>query len=138
MIVLDTNVLSALMRDSPDQDVTVWMDRQPHSSIWTNSITVLEIQTGLQVMPSGKKRASLSEYFERLLDRIDHRIAAFDEQAARMAAELTGLRQKKGRAGELRDTMIAGIVLSHRASLATRNVRHFDDIEAPVINPWDA
>lgn len=138
MIILDTNVLFALMRDAPDRSVASWMDRQPQSSIWTNSITILEIQTGLQVMPAGKKRVSLSEDFERLLDRIDHRIVAFDEQAARFAAELTGLRQKKGRVGELRDTMIAGIVLSHHASLATRNVTHFADISATVVNPWQA
>jgi len=138
MIILDTNVLSALMRNAPDPSVASWLDRQPRSSIWTNSITILEIQTGLQIMPHGKKRVSLSEDFERLLDRIDHRIAAFDEHAARLAAELTGLRQKKGRVGELRDTMIAGIVLVHRASLATRNVTHFTDISATVINPWDA
>jgi len=138
VIILDTNVLFALMRDAPDRSVASWMDRQPQSSIWTNSITILEIQTGLQVMPAGKKRVSLSEDFERLLDRIDHRIVAFDEQAARFAAELTGLRQKKGRVGELRDTMIAGIVLSHHASLATRNVTHFADISATVVNPWQA
>lgn len=138
MIILDTNVLSALMRNTPDQGVTSWMDRQPQSSIWTNSITILEIQTELQVMPAGKKRVSLSEDFERLLDRINHRIAAFDEQAARLAAELTGLRQKKGRVVELRDTMIAGIVLAHRASLATRNVTHFADIPTTVVNPWTA
>jgi toxin FitB len=138
MIILDSNVLSALMRDAPDQMVASWLDRQPQSSIWTSSITILEIQTGLQIMPAGKKRVSLSEDFERLLDRIDHRIAAFDEQAARLAAELTGLRQKKGRVGELRDTMIAGIVLANRASLATRNVAHFADISATVVNPWNA
>jgi len=138
MIILDSNVLSALMRDAPDQMVASWLDRQPQSSIWTSSITILEIQTGLQIMPAGKKRVSLSEDFERLLDRIDHRIAAFDEQAARLAAELTGLRQKKGRVGELRDTMIAGIVLANRATLATRNVAHFADISATVVNPWNA
>ena|SRR5450432_421707 len=138
MIILDSNVLSALMRDAPDQMVASWLDRQPQSSIWTSSITILEIQTGLQIMPAGKKRVSLSEDFERLLDRIDHRIAAFDEQAARLAAELTGLRQKKGRVGELRDTMIAGIVLANRASFATRNVAHFADISATVVNPWNA
>ncbi len=136
MIVLDTNVLSALMRDRPDEAVLSWMDRQPQSSIWTNSITILEIQTGLQIMPAGKKRVSLSEDFERLLDRLDHRIAVFDEDAARRAADLTAVRRKKGRVGELRDTMIAGIVLAHRASLATRNVTHFADIPATVIDPW--
>jgi predicted nucleic acid-binding protein len=136
MIVLDTNVLSALMRNVPDPRVASWMDRQPQSSIWTNSITILEIQTGLQSMPPGKKRVSLSEDFERLLDRIDHRIAAFDEHAARLAAELTGLRQKKGRVGDLRDTMIAGIVIARHATLATRNTTHFSDIPATVVDPW--
>lgn len=137
MIILDTNVLSALMRDAPDQSVVSWMDRQPHSSIWTNSITILEIQTGLQVMPEGKKKVSLAEDLERLLDRIDHRIVAFDEPAARFAAELVGVRKKQGRVGGLRDAMIAGIVLAHGASLATRNVTHFADISATVVNPWN-
>ena len=138
MIILDTNVLSALMRNAPDPAVVSWIDRQSRSSIWTSSITILEIQTGLQIMPAGKRTASLSDDFERLLDRIDHRIVVFDEHAARLAASLTAARQKKGRVGELRDTMIAGIVLSHHASLATRNVAHFADISATVVNPWAA
>jgi predicted nucleic acid-binding protein len=138
MIILDSNVLSALMRNAPDQSVVSWMDRQPQSSIWTTSITILEIQTGLHLMPAGKRRVSLAGDFEQLLNRIDRRIATFDEEAARLAAELTGVRHKQGRVGELRDTMIAGIVLAHRASLATRNVTHFADISATVVNPWNA
>ena len=138
MIILDTNVLSALMRNIPDPKVTAWLDRQPLTSVWTTSITVVEIQTGLQVMPQGKKRGFLSEEFERLLDHLDHRIAVFEEQAARLAAELTGARQKKGRVNEMRDTMIAGIVLAHHAALATRNIAHFADIGATVIDPWAA
>jgi len=138
MIILDTNVLSGLMRDVPDPAVALWMDRQPDSSIWTSSITVFEIETRLQIMPAGKKRESLSEGFERTLDRFEHRIAVFDEEAARRAATLTASRREKGRTGELRDTMIAGIVLAHRASLATRNVTRFADIDATVVNPWVA
>lgn len=138
MIILDSNVVSALMRDAPDQSVVSWMDRQMHASLWTSSITILEIQTGLQIMPEGRKKVSLSQDFERLLDRIDHRIVAFDEPAARFASELIGLRKKKGRVGDLRDTMIAGIVLAQGASLATRNVTHFSDISATVVNPWKA
>ncbi len=137
MIILDSNVVSALMRDAPDQSVVSWMDHQMHASLWTSSITILEIQTGLQVMPEGRKKVSLSEDFERLLDQIDHRIVAFDEPAARFAAELIGLRKKKGRVGDLRDIMIAGIVLAQGASLATRNVAHFADISASVVNPWN-
>jgi toxin FitB len=89
-------------------------------------------------MPEGKKKVSLSEDFERLLDRIDHQIVAFDEAAARFAAELVGSRKKKGRVGDLRDTMIAGIVLAHGASFATRNVAHFADISATIVNPWNS
>ena len=69
---------------------------------------------------------------------MEQRIAVFDEEAARFAANLTAVRRKKGRAGEIRDTMIAGIVLAHHASLATRNTTHFSDISATVINPWEA
>ena len=89
-------------------------------------------------MPAGKKQTFLSEGFEGLLNRIQHRIAVFGEESARLAADLTAARQKKGRVVEVRDTMIAGIVLTHRARLATRNTSHFDDIGATVVNPWDA
>jgi toxin FitB len=138
VIILDTNVLSALMRNVPDKNVVAWLDQQPQSSIWTTSITILEINVGMQIMPAGRKRTELSEEFERLFDSIEHRIAVFDEEAARLAANLTAYRQKKGRAGEVRDTMIAGIVLARHASLATRNVTRFADISATVVNPWVA
>jgi toxin FitB len=138
MIILDRNVVSALMRNSPEPDVTRWLDRQPPSSIWTTSITFLEIQVGLRIMPAGKKQTFLSEGFEGLLNRIQHRIAVFGEESARLAADLTATRQEKGRVGEVRDTLIAGIVLTHHARLATRNTSHFDDIGATVINPWNA
>lgn len=89
-------------------------------------------------MPVGKRQTGLSQVFERILDGMNHRIFGFDEDAARLAANLNAERQKKGRIGEIRDTMIAGIVLAHRASLATRNTSHFDDIAAVVIDPWIA
>jgi len=138
MTVLDTNVVSALMNDPPDDKVIVWLDSQARTSIWTTSITVFEIRSGLEIMPAGKRQAKLAEVFERILDRLAQRIAVFDDEAARLAANLTAFRRKKGRVGELRDTMIAGIVLAHRASLATRNVAHFSDISATVVNPWNA
>jgi hypothetical protein len=138
MTILDTNVVSALLYDPPPINIVAWLDRQAPSSIWTTSITVLEIQTGLRTMPVGKRQTGLSQVFERILDGMNHRIFGFDEDAARLAANLNAERQKKGRIGEIRDTMIAGIVLAHRASLATRNTSHFDDIAAVVIDPWIA
>ena len=138
MTILDTNVVSALMNDPPEDKVVVLLDSQARTSVWTTSITVFEVRSGLEVMPIGKRQAKLSEVFERILDRLGQRIAVFDEEAARLAASLTALRRNKGRVGELRDTMIAGIVLANRAALATRNVAHFADISATVVNPWNA
>jgi len=138
MIVLDTNVLSALMHPAPDKNVVAWLDRQPRTSIWTTSVTVLEVRFGLQIMASGKRRSALLQAFEELLDRIGHRVVPFDAAAAQQAGDLMASRHKQGRPGELRDTMIAGIVLAQHATLATRNTAHFDGISVPLINPWSA
>lgn len=137
MIILDTNVLSALMRQTPDQHVIEWLDRQPRTSIWTTAVTILEIRFGLQIMATGKRRLLLIQAFETALDAMGNRIASFDAAAATTAAELMAARQKRGRPGDLRDTMIAGIVIAHRATLATRNTSHFEDLSVPVINPWN-
>jgi len=138
MIILDTNVLSALMRHPPDQRVIAWLDKQPRSSVWTTAITVLEVRFGLQIMPSGKRRALLIQALEGLLERIGGRVAPFDAAAAQEAGDLMASRHKKGRPGDLRDTMIAGIVIAQHATLATRNTAHFEDIPVPLINPWTA
>ena len=138
MILLDTNVLSALMRQRPDTEVINWLDRQARTSVWTTSLTVFEIRFGLQVMTTGKRRSLLIATFERLLaELIQQRIASFDGEAAQRAADLMATRQKKGRSSELRDSKIAGIALASHATLATRNVKHFDDLSVSVVNPWE-
>lgn len=137
MILLDTNVVSELMLAKPDLRVIRWLDRQPQSSIWTTSITVFEIRCGLQTMPAGKRQTGLAAFFDRWLHEvIQHRVAPFDDAAAQYAAGLFAERLKTGRPGELRDTMIAGIVLASQATLSTRNVKHFDEIAESVVNPW--
>jgi len=139
MIVLDTNVLSALMRQNPEQPVVDWLDRQPWMSVWTTSITILEIRFGLQTLPLGRRRWYLIDTFEKvILEKLERRIAAFDQPAADQAAELMASRKKKGHPGDLRDTMIAGIVLAHGTTLATRNVQHFSDLSLNIVNPWAA
>jgi predicted nucleic acid-binding protein len=137
MIILDTNVLSALMRHAADKKIVDWLDKQARTSIWTSSITILEIRYGLQIMPVGKRRSALIHTFEQVLvDKMESRVAPFDTLAAQHAGDLMALRHKKGRPGELRDTMIAGIVLASHATLATRNTSHFEDLSVPVVNPW--
>jgi predicted nucleic acid-binding protein len=138
MIILDTNVLSELMLRAPAEKVMRWIDRQPRSSIWTTSVTLFEIRFGLATMPNGKRRVALIQDFEKVLDSIDRRIASFDVEAAEHASTLMTSRKLKGRPRDDRDTMIAGIVLALDATLATRNTSHFDDVSAPLINPWTA
>jgi predicted nucleic acid-binding protein len=136
MIILDSNVLSELMRPRPDARVIAWLDRQPQNSIWTTSVTILEIRLGLQIMPAGKRRDVYTQGFEGLMDGIDHRVAPFDTEAAEQASALMALRKIQGRPREMRDSMIAGIVLARHATLATRNVAHFSDVAATVVDPW--
>ena len=135
MIILDTNVLSALMRDRPEPEVVAWLDQQPRTSVWTTSITVLEIRYGLQIMAAGKKRSQLNVAFQLLLEKIDHRVVAFDSAAAEQASDLMAARHNKGVPRDLRDTMIAGIVLANHAALATRNTAHFEDLSVTLIDP---
>jgi toxin FitB len=138
MIILDTNVLSALMHVTPDQNVIAWLDRQPRTSIWTTSVTILEVRFGLQIMAAGKRRSVLMRAFENVLETMEQRVVPFDAPAAQQAGDLMASRHKTGRPGELRDTMIAGIVLAQHATLATRNTAHFDDVTVPLVNPWVA
>src|ERR1700719_4635543 len=139
MILLDTNVVSALMRPDPETLVVKWLNGQPRSSIWITSITVMELRYSLQDMPAGRRRVTMLQLLEKLLaEKIEGRVAPFDTTAAQQAGDLMALRKAKGRLGDSRDTMIAGIALSTHATLATRNTAHFADLSVPVINPWTA
>jgi toxin FitB len=137
MIVLDTNVLSALTRPVPDKPVVIWLDAQPRSSVWTTAVTLFELRVGIATMPEGRRRALVDERANCIIGEIiEGRILPFDAIAAEASAALAAVRRRQGRPGELRDTMIAGIAVAHRATLATRNTRHFDDLPVPVVNPW--
>ncbi len=139
MIILDTNVLSALMRSAPDAAVVGWLDLQPIESIWITAITLFEARLGLALLPKGSKRRALEAAFDRLLEEdLENRVLDFDSLAAIEAASLAAERQKTGRPTDMRDTQIAGIALARRAALATRNSKHFQDLTVPVINPWEA
>ena len=137
MIILDTNVLGALMRSVPDVAVVKWLDRQSAESIWITSITLFEARFGLALLPSGRRRQRLESKFDRLLrEDLENRVLDFDSAAAAEAASLAAARQKSGRPVDMRDTQIASIALARHATLATRNDRHFADLEISIVDPW--
>ena len=139
MIILDTNVLSSLMQLQPDPKVVAWLDGQPAESIWLSTITVFEARYGLALLADGQRKSLLQQRLDGLLqDDLDNRVLPFDASAAAQAAVLAAERKQRGRPVDMRDTFIAGIALARRASLATRNTRHFEDLTVPVVNPWTA
>lgn len=139
MIILDTNVISALMITAPDPRVITWLDRCPPESVWLTAVTVFEVQLGLELLAPGRKRKRLEEAFELALrEDFQGRVLSFDEPAALAAARLAARRRNEGRPVDMRDTQIAGIATARRAALATRNTRHFEDLAIEVINPWAA
>ncbi|MBU6993905.1 type II toxin-antitoxin system VapC family toxin [Ferrovum myxofaciens] len=137
MIILDTNVISALMQQQPDPLVVAWLNDQPAESIWISSITVFEARYGIALLASGQRKEMLQERFDQLVQEdLENRVLQFDANAARRAALLAAQRKERGRPVDMRDTFIAGISLARRATLATRNLRHFDDLSITVVNPW--
>lgn len=138
MIILDTNVLSALMQRRPDTTVIDWLDKQPPEAIWISSITLFESRYGLNLLAEGDRRSALIARFDEILQTdLANRILVFDVRAATKAAELAAVRKTLGRPIDMRDTFIAGIAMAHGATLATRNTRHFEDLPSPVVNPWE-
>ena len=136
MIVLDTNVLSALMRRETDPAVVAWLDAQPSESIWTTSITVFEVRFGLEIMATGRRRRLLEDAFKTMLEEdFEGRVIPFDDAAAHAAARIAA---ERGVTIEIRDVQIAGIAAARKATIATRNVRHFQGLGPPLVDPWSA
>ncbi len=139
MIVLDTNVLSELMRAKPAPEVLVWIDAQPTSQLFISAITVAEILYGIARMADGKRKQSLLDTVTLMFDEdFAGRILSFDSDAAVHYAGLAADSEAKGKVVDMADGQIAAIAALHDARVATRNVRHFDYLGVPVINPWKA
>jgi hypothetical protein len=136
VIVLDTNVISALMDGRPSA-VLAWLDRQEAAGIWTTAVNVYETRFGIGLLPDGRRRALLEARYALLVERaLRGRVLPLDDAAAAAAARLGADRRARGVGIEVRDTLIAGIVLARGATLATRNLRHFPEV--PVVDPWAA
>jgi toxin FitB len=138
MIILDTNVVSGLMNPLPDGALLRWLDQHPLDTIWLTSITIMEVRFGIELLSHGRRRREISDRFSRLLEeKLQGRILSFDREAAEKAAEFTARRRVAGRPVGFRDSEIAGIVLVRGATLATRNVRDFQDFSIQLTNPWE-
>jgi len=139
MIVLDTNVLSALMRAKPDRAVVRWLNGLAAESMWTTSITLCEVQFGIDVLPDGERKTALQNAFHQAVYvDMQGRILDFDAPAAIAAGTIAARQRALGRSIDMRDTQIAGIIAARRATLATRNVRHFAGAGITTLNPWSA
>jgi toxin FitB len=137
VIVLDTNIVSELMRAEPDGRVASCLDGFPRQELAITAISIFELRFGIELHAEGRRRGQLGSGLERILETgFGDRVLTFDTKAAAAAARLSPLRRQLGRSIEIRDALIAGIVISQRAAFATRNVRHFQDLDMRLIDPW--
>jgi len=137
MIILDTNVLSELMRPSPSDDVVAWLSGQPQQSLFTTTVTEAEIRYGLALLPSGARRDALESAAEGLFaEDLAGRVLPFDRSAAAAYALIAADRRAAGRPIAQLDAQIAAIARSRRAGVATRNVTDFSGCGVHVLDPW--
>ncbi len=137
MIVLDTNVVSELMRLGPDSMVVAWVDRQRADDVWLSAVTLAELLYGVGRLPAGRRKTELASQLDAMVaDDFDHRVLAFDATAAAHYADIVVVRECAGRPISAADAQIAAICRSHAAALATRNVDDFRDTGVTIVNPW--
>ena len=138
MILLDTNILSELMRPAPDPAVERWLAAQPDASLFISAITEAELRYGAALLPAGQRRSALAAEIDGMLEEdFDGRVLPFDRLAAQAFAVIAADRRQAGRPISHADAQIAAIARSRGAALATRNVRDFDGCGVGVINPWN-
>lgn len=139
MIVLDTNVVSELMKPAPADAVVHWIANQPTPTLYTTSITQAEILHGIMLLPSGKRRGALETAADAMFDEeFGGRVLPFGSEAARAYAQIAAQRRRLGRPISHFDAQIAAIARSARALVATRNVSDYESCDIKVLNPWAA
>jgi predicted nucleic acid-binding protein len=139
VIVLDTNVVSELLRATPSPELSGWLDRLPSSAAYITAITAGELHYGAVRLPAGRRRDRLVEQIDDVVrSGFAHRVLVLDTVAARHGAECRAERAAMGRPVHDSDAQIAGICRSRGAALATRNVRDFEGLGIELIDPWAA
>jgi predicted nucleic acid-binding protein len=138
VIILDTNVLSELMRSDPNPKVFTWLDAQPEHALCTTSVNKAEVLHGIALLPEGRRRSSLAIVAEQVFEEdLDGRVLPFDAAAADHFGDIIAFRRDKGRPIQHFDALIAAIARNTDAQLATRDVDGFADCDLTIINPWN-
>ncbi len=138
MIVLDTNVISEVMRPQPSPAVLAWLNQQHSPYLFITSVSIAEIGYGLRVLPDGQRRRILQNRFEQFIAQgFEYRILNFDNLAARVYADIMGVRKEMGYPMSFPDAQIAAITRTHNFNLATRNIKDFESCGIDLINPFD-
>ena len=138
MILLDTNVVSELMRPIPEPRVLAWLDAQPAADVWISAITVGEIRLGIALLRDGQRKERLAGLAEAMFhEDFSGRCLTYDMLAAAEYAAIVATRTRLGRPISVEDAQIAAIARSGGLALATRNTKDFSDIDdVPLVNPW--
>ena len=137
MIIIDTNVISELLRPTPEPAVEAWLGEQDGLSIYLTAISEAELRYGVAIMTSGKRRDSLGIAIDRIMrDDMSGRILPFDSAAARAFADIAATRRSAGKPISQADCQIAAIARAHTAPVATRNTPDFEGYGIELINPW--
>ena len=138
MILLDTNIISEMMKPNPNVRVIKWLDQQNVTQLFITAITIAEISYGLNVLPKGNRRSTLENAFDRSIkESFMHRILFFDDEAAHFYSKIMGERKKLGRPMSILDGQIAAIARTHGSAIATRNINDFENCGLQLINPFD-
>lgn len=138
MILLDTNVISELMRPRPEPRVIRWVDAQPEFDLWISAITVAEIRLGIALLPEGKRKDVLTDLAEQTFQEdFSEQCLPFDCEAAAEYALIVAERNRKGRPVSVEDALIAAVARTAGLKLATRNTKDFSGIQGlALVNPW--
>ena len=137
MILLDTCVISEVLRPNPSPNVIAWLDSVPEEQVHLPTIVLGELEKGVELLPDGAKRTALRVWIEQLRQRFQERIVSFDEETAVRWGDLAAEAQTSGHPLPVIDALIAATALQHAALLATRNVVDFRNTGVEIVNPWE-
>ena len=137
MIILETNIISEMMKSSPSLSVMAWIDQQHASDLFITTISIAEIAYGLRVLPIGKRRKMLEDaFYQSIRQAFEYRILNFDALAADRYGQLMADRKKLGKPLGVLDGQIAAIASINQLKIATRNIFDFSDCGLDLINPF--